>query len=63
DRYRSSYLQDYAAQGAKYFVNYDPSLAPAGSQIAEWLATDARQVRTSAVNGCDIWSLRPGTRA
>jgi hypothetical protein len=63
DRYRSSYLQDYAAQGAKYFVNYDPSLAPAGSQIAEWLATDARQVRTSAVSGCDIWSLRPGTRA
>ena len=63
DWYSPSYLRDYTAQGARYFVNYDPALAPAGSEIADWLATDAQQVRSSAANGCDIWALRPAGAA
>ncbi|MFC4942048.1 glycosyltransferase family 39 protein [Pseudonocardia sp. GCM10023141] len=59
DRYSSALLREHVAQGAKYFVNYDPSLVPAGSEIAGWLAADTIQVRSAAADGCDIWMLRP----
>ena len=60
DRYEPSILAGYARQGARFFVNDDPSLAPAGSPLAGWLATNARPLRTSAADGCGIWRLRPG---
>jgi len=60
DQHQPSILAGYAQQGARFFVNYDPSLVPAGSALAGWLATNARQVRSGAANGCDIWALRSG---
>jgi hypothetical protein len=59
DQHVPALLADYATQGARFFVNGDPSLVPAGSPLAEWLATNAKQVRSTAADGCAIWSLRP----
>ncbi len=63
DQHEPSTLAGYAQQGAKFFVNDDPDLVPAGSPLAGWLATNAQPLRTSAVDGCGIWSLRAGAGA
>lgn len=60
DQLEPTILAGHARQGARFFVNYDPSLVPAGTALADWLATNAQPVRSSAADGCDIWSLRPG---
>lgn len=44
--------------GARFFVDVDPALVPAGSPLAGWLAANARSLRTSAADGCGIWSLQ-----
>lgn len=44
--------------GARFFVDVDPTLVPAGSPLAGWLAANATPLRTSAVDGCGIWALR-----
>jgi 4-amino-4-deoxy-L-arabinose transferase-like glycosyltransferase len=58
DQYDPAVLASYRDQGARFFVNPDPELLPAGGALAGWLDTDARQVATQAVNGCDIWALQ-----
>ncbi|MFC4949946.1 ArnT family glycosyltransferase [Pseudonocardia sp. GCM10023141] len=57
DQHQPSFLADYARQGAKYFVVYDPTLVPAGGELAQWLAGNAKHLRTAATDGCDVWSL------
>ncbi|MFC4950128.1 glycosyltransferase family 39 protein [Pseudonocardia sp. GCM10023141] len=59
DQHQPSYLESYAKQGAKYFVVYAPLLVPAGSELADWLDTNAKQVRSAADDGCAIWALDP----
>jgi 4-amino-4-deoxy-L-arabinose transferase-like glycosyltransferase len=58
DQHDPSFLADYTRQGARFFVSYEPDLVPADSRLAGWLATNGQQVRTGAVDGCDIWALR-----
>ncbi len=58
DEYTPAVLASYRDQGARFFVNPDPDLLPAGGALAGWLATDARRVATQAANGCDIWALQ-----
>ncbi|MFC4944714.1 ArnT family glycosyltransferase [Pseudonocardia sp. GCM10023141] len=58
DQHQPSYLESYTKQGAKYFVVYAPLLVPAGSELADWLDTNAQQVRSATDDGCDIWALQ-----
>jgi hypothetical protein len=44
--------------GARFFVDVDPVLVPAGSPQADWLAVNATPLRTWAADGCGIWALR-----
>ncbi len=44
--------------GARFFVDVDPALVPAGSPLAGWLTANATPLRTSAADGCGIWVFR-----
>jgi Dolichyl-phosphate-mannose-protein mannosyltransferase len=57
DQYDPVVLASYREQGARFFVNPDPGRLPAGSALARWLDTEAQQVRSAPVDGCDIWAL------
>jgi 4-amino-4-deoxy-L-arabinose transferase-like glycosyltransferase len=59
DQYDPAVLDSYRQQGARYFVNPDPTLLTPGGPLADYLATDATQLQTAAANGCDVWALRP----
>ena len=52
-------LADNAAGGARWFVEPVPSLIIPGGPLASWLAVNARQVRSVAADGCDVWALNP----
>jgi Dolichyl-phosphate-mannose-protein mannosyltransferase len=61
DQYNPAVLASYRDQGARFFANPDPDVLHAGGALAGWLDTDARQVATQAVNGCDVWALQPAS--
>jgi hypothetical protein len=50
-------LVSFESHGATLLVEPDPGLAPAGSMLGRWLAANATPLRTSAVDGCDVWAL------
>jgi hypothetical protein len=60
DQYDPALLDSYRRQGARYFVNPDPDLLPAGAALTRWLETHATLVQSAAANGCDIWALTAG---
>ncbi|GAA4543766.1 glycosyltransferase family 39 protein [Pseudonocardia xishanensis] len=56
DQYTPAALETDRAQGARWFVNPVPGqIAP----LTEWLDGNAEQVRSAAVDGCDVWRLPP----
>lgn len=57
DRYDPAVLAGYRDQGARFFVNPEPSLLRVGGPLTVWLATDAVPAATQAAGGCDIWAL------
>ena len=59
DQHEPAFVQDYARQGGKYLVVYDPSLVPLSGSLAQWLSINATQERSAAADGCDIWKLSP----
>jgi Dolichyl-phosphate-mannose-protein mannosyltransferase len=60
DRHDPALLAEYAGSGARWFVEPAPALLAPGGPLTTWLGGHARQVRTVATDGCDLWLLERG---
>jgi hypothetical protein len=57
DQLSAAAIEDYRAQGARYFVADSAPVLEAGSGAEAWLDGNARQVGPGLDEGCGIWKL------